>query len=115
MGDPRGQSGAGKQTSVAEPVPIPCTQLLPQYHVVLLDDNDHTYDYVVEMLTHLFGYSTERGYQLACDVDTAGRAIVDTTSLERAEFKRDQIRRYGSDWRLMESHGSMRAVIEPAA
>ena len=26
--------------------------------MVLLDDNDHTYDYVVEMLAKLFGYPT---------------------------------------------------------
>ena len=29
-------------------------QLTPLYHVVLLDDNDHTYDYVIEMLERLF-------------------------------------------------------------
>ena len=27
---------------------------IPRYHVVLLDDADHTYDYVVEMLMALF-------------------------------------------------------------
>ena len=26
-------------------------QTEPLYHVILLDDNDHTYDYVVEMLS----------------------------------------------------------------
>ncbi len=29
-------------------------KLTPLYHVVLLDDDDHTYDYVVEMLTKIF-------------------------------------------------------------
>ena len=28
---------------------------LPQYHVVLYDDNEHTHEYVVEMLKALFG------------------------------------------------------------
>jgi ATP-dependent Clp protease adaptor protein ClpS len=30
-------------------------ELTPLWHVVLLDDNDHTYDYVIEMLVRLFG------------------------------------------------------------
>ena len=31
------------------------SQPLPPWNVVLLDDNDHTYEYVVEMLLKLFG------------------------------------------------------------
>jgi len=87
----------------------------PPYHVILLDDNDHTYDYVIEMLQKLFGHSKERAFQMAKEVDTTGRVIVDTTTLERAELKRDQIHAYGPDWRLERSKGSMSAKIEPAA
>jgi len=32
-------------------------QLVPLYRVVLLDDNDHTYDYVIEMLQLFFIFS----------------------------------------------------------
>jgi len=28
-------------------------QMVPLYRVVLLDDNDHTYDYVIEMLQRI--------------------------------------------------------------
>jgi ATP-dependent Clp protease adaptor protein ClpS len=87
---------------------------IPRYHVVLMDDNDHTYDYVIEMLTKLFGHSRERAFLLACEVDGAGRVIVDTTTKERAELKRDQIHAYGPDWRIPRCKGSMSAVIEPA-
>ncbi len=86
----------------------------PPYHVVLLDDDDHTYDYVVEMLGKIFGHSREKAFRMAQEVDTTGRVIVDTTTLERAELKRDQIHAYGKDWRLPRSKGSMSAVIEPA-
>jgi ATP-dependent Clp protease adaptor protein ClpS len=103
-----------ERTCVAEPEEATKSRLAPLYHVVLLDDNEHTYEYVIEMLARLFGYPTERGYQLACEVDTIGRAIVDTTTMERAELKRDQIRAYGPDWRLPNSRASMAAVIEPA-
>ena len=86
----------------------------PLWHVVLLDDNDHTYDYVIEMLGKLFNHDHDTAYRMACEVDREGRVIVETTVLERAELKRDQIHAYGADWRLERSKGSMSAVIEPA-
>src|SRR5215467_3559520 len=69
----------------------------PPYNVVLLDDDDHTYTYVIRMLKELFGYPDEKGYQMAKEVDTTGRVIVLTTSKEHAELKRDQIHAYGAD------------------
>ncbi|MFQ5865381.1 MAG: ATP-dependent Clp protease adaptor ClpS [bacterium] len=87
---------------------------IPQYHVVLLDDNDHTYDYVIEMLMQIFRHSRATAFRMACEVDTTGRVIVETTTKERAELKRDQIHAYGPDWRLPHSQGSMSALIEPA-
>ena len=89
------------------------TKRQPPYHVVLLNDDDHTYEYVIEMLKALFGHPVEKGYQLAKVVDTKGRAIVCTTSLERAELKRDQIHAYGKDDQIDGCQGSMWATIEP--
>jgi ATP-dependent Clp protease adaptor protein ClpS len=90
-------------------------QLTPLYHVVLLDDDDHTYDYVIEMLQHLFLKSNVDAYQHAVEVDTIGRTVVITCELSEAEFGRDQIQAYGADWRMPKSKGSMRAVVEPAS
>jgi ATP-dependent Clp protease adaptor protein ClpS len=87
---------------------------LPQFHVILLNDDDHTYEYVIEMLRALFGYQRPRGFQLASEVDTQGRVIVMTTHKEQAELKRDQIHAYGADSRIARCRGSMSAVIEPA-
>ena len=86
----------------------------PRYHVIMLDDDDHTYDYVIELLQKLFCLSRADAYRKAVEVDTASQAIVDTTTKERAEFKRDQIHAYGSDWRVESCCGSMSAMIEPA-
>jgi ATP-dependent Clp protease adaptor protein ClpS len=88
--------------------------LIPLYNVVLLDDDDHTYDYVIEMLQRLFLCSADRAYHHACEVDQTGRTIVLTCELAQAEFGRDQIHAYGPDWRMARSKGSMSAVIEPA-
>jgi ATP-dependent Clp protease adaptor protein ClpS len=87
----------------------------PLYHVILLNDEDHTYDYVVEMLVKIFGMTESKAFGHAVEVDTAGTTIVLTCELEKAELKRDQIHAYGADWRLPRSLGSMAAIVEPAA
>ena len=87
---------------------------VPLYRVVLLDDNDHTYDYVIEMLQKIFIFSLDQAYRHAEEVDRAGRTVLITCELRAAEFARDQIHAYGPDWRLPRSQGSMSAVIEPA-
>ena len=87
---------------------------LPPYHVILLDDDDHSYEYVIEMLVDLFGHSPVRAFKMAREVDTAGRVVVDTTTRERAELKRDQIQSYGPDWRIAHSRSSMAAAVEAA-
>jgi ATP-dependent Clp protease adaptor protein ClpS len=74
---------------------------LPRYHVI-------------EMLMQIFRHSREKAFMMACEVDAAGRVIVDTTTKERAELKRDQIHAYGADWRIQRCKGSMSATIEPA-
>ena len=86
----------------------------PPYHVILINDDDHTYEYVILMLMQLFGHPIEKGFQMAEEVDTKGRVIVDTTTLERAELKRDQIHAFGPDPRIPRCQGSMSAEIEPA-
>lgn len=90
------------------------TKRQPPYHVILINDDDHTYTYVITMLGALFGHSKEKAFLMAKEVDTSGRVIVDTTSKERAELKRDQIHAFGPDILLERCQGSMSAVIEPA-
>lgn len=89
-------------------------RLLPPYNVILLDDDDHTYEYVIEMLRAVFGMTAERAYLHACEVDASKRTILLTTSKEHAELKRDQVHAYGKDPRLPRCKGSMTAIIEPA-
>lgn len=89
-------------------------ELVPQFHVVLLDDDEHTYDYVIEMLEKLFFVSKSQAFQHAVEVDTTGRTIVITCELPQAEFAQSQIHAYGADWRMPKSKGSMRAILEPA-
>jgi ATP-dependent Clp protease adaptor protein ClpS len=90
------------------------TKRQPPYNVILLNDDDHTFDYVIRMLKELFGYPEEKGFLMALEVHESGRVVVCTTSMERAELKRDQIHAYGPDPLLARCKGSMSAYIEPA-
>lgn len=86
----------------------------PRYHVILWNDEDHSYDYVIQMLKDLFGYPHSKGFALAKEVDKSGRVICLTTTMEHAELKRDQIKAYGRDKLVAHSQSSMSATIEPA-
>lgn len=85
----------------------------PRYNVILWDDPDHSYEYVVTMLKQLFRAPIERGFQIAKEVDSSGRAILLTTTREHAELKRDQIHAFGKDQYITRCQGSMSATIEP--
>jgi ATP-dependent Clp protease adaptor protein ClpS len=84
----------------------------PRYHVILWNDDDHSYDYVIRMMRELFGHPIEKGMQIAVQVDTQGRAVCLTTTKEHAELKRDQIHAYGKDKLIDRCKGSMWATIE---
>lgn len=89
------------------------TKPQPRYNVILWDDPDHSYEYVIIMLKELFRKPVELGYQIAKEVDTSGRAVLLTTTLEHAELKRDQIHAFGKDQYIERCKGSMSASIEP--
>jgi ATP-dependent Clp protease adaptor protein ClpS len=112
------ESGGAAAVEKAEPSkntkPRNQTDRLPPYNVVLLDDDHHTYEYVIEMLGKIFGYDKQKAFKLAEEVDTNGRVILLTTHKEKAELKRDQVTAYGRDFRMETSTGSMSAIVEPA-
>lgn len=84
----------------------------PRYHVVLWNDEEHSYAYVIMMLGALFGYSKAEGRRIAERVDSNGKAIVFTSNLEQAEIKRDQILAFGPDSTMEKSTGPLQATIE---
>jgi ATP-dependent Clp protease adaptor protein ClpS len=118
---PSPAEGAGSSAATVEKAkpaastsPSRKTDKLPPYNVVLLDDDHHSYAYVIEMLGTIFGYDEQKGFKLAEEVDTRGRVILLTTHKEKAELKRDQVTSYGADFRMESSQGSMSAIVEPA-
>jgi ATP-dependent Clp protease adaptor protein ClpS len=97
----------------AEPRGAGEPRLEPLYNVVLIDDDDHTYQYVIAMLCTLFRLGFEMAYLMARAVDTEGRVVVLTADRDTAERKRDEIKSFGPDPLLAHSLGSMHAVVEP--
>jgi ATP-dependent Clp protease adaptor protein ClpS len=85
------------------------------YHVIILNDDDHTVEYVVEMLQVVLGLSSADALARTLEADSTGSSIVRTCALSEAEQKRDLIHAYGPDWRLPRSRGSVSALVEPAA
>jgi ATP-dependent Clp protease adaptor protein ClpS len=84
------------------------------YHVIILNDDEHTFDYVIEMLQAVFSLPYATALAHTMEADSTGSSIVMTTNLEEAERKRDEVHAYGPDWRMPESRGSVAALVEPA-
>jgi len=83
------------------------------YHVIILNDDEHTFDYVIEMLQAVFAFSYVTALAHTMEADATGSSIVWTCGLTEAEKKRDQIHAYGPDPRMPNSRGSVAALIEP--
>jgi len=86
----------------------------PPYNVIILNDEEHTFDYVIELLCKLFRHSLPTAEELTWRIHRAGRAVVYTTHKELAELKRDQVLAYGPDPRMSVSKGPLDCYIEPA-
>jgi ATP-dependent Clp protease adaptor protein ClpS len=112
VAEPAVETPAAVPVAAKKPAAAEKPKRQPRHHVVLWNDDDHTYQYVVAMLQQLFGHPPEKGFQLAKEVDRKGRAIVLTTTKEHAELKRDQIHAFGADSLIARSKGSMTASIE---
>ena len=82
--------------------------------MVLLDDDEHSYEYVIEMMQELFTHSLQRALEIAKRVDAEGRAVCFISHREHAELKQEQIHAYGKDERIDTCAGAMRAILEPA-
>jgi ATP-dependent Clp protease adaptor protein ClpS len=90
------------------------TGLEPRYHLILLDDNDHTYQYVIDLLGRVMGYGKEKSFAIACVVDSQGQAIIETAGHDQVSRHQQLIHAFGADPRIPHCAGSMSAIIEPA-
>ena len=87
---------------------------MPPYHVVVLNDEDHTFEYVIEMLIKLFAHSIPRAKELTWEIPLpgSGHRLHDPQRESRAETRPGSGLR--CDPRLESVQGSLRCYIEPA-
>ena len=112
METPQNAPIAPPKRQVEQPRLLPKQE--PPWHVILLDDDDHTFRYVVEMLEDIFGHPVEVGFKMAEQVHENGRVIVATVHHELAELRQQQIHEYQPRLPYEDCQGHMRATIECA-
>jgi ATP-dependent Clp protease adaptor protein ClpS len=87
---------------------------LPPYAVIVLNDDLHSFDYVIETFMKVFGYNQQKSFLLAQQIHLNGRGIVWSGPKEVAELKRDQILGAGPDlYAAKKVEGPLGAFIEP--
>jgi ATP-dependent Clp protease adaptor protein ClpS len=84
----------------------------PSWRVVLFNDEEHTYDYVVEMLTSVCKLSRENAFRCAVEVDMTGKTIVFYGTRADCETTCSKILSFGPDHRLPQSMASMNAEVQ---
>jgi len=67
--------------------PLESVQEPPLYRVVYLNDNQTTYEFVVETLIEYFDYTAETAEQITIDIHEEGSACVAVLPYEIAEQK----------------------------
>lgn len=86
--------------------------LAPLFKVVLFDDDEHTYDYVVEMLVDCCSLSRQSAFRCAVEVDLSGKTTVFYGTLDQCRGRHERIQAYGADPRLPRSRGAMKSEVQ---
>lgn len=90
------------------------TRQLPPYHVILENDDHHSFEFVIETLQKALGFDEQKAFLVTHEAHTTGRAVVWTGAKEVAELKVEQIRGFHeirADGRKL---GPLSCLIEPA-
>ena len=111
---PRNASSNPATTTKTLPREETRTRRLPPYNVILLNDEHHSMDFVVEVLCKVLGCPLERAVQLMIEAHESGRAIIWTGTREVAELKAEQIQTFPEVRRDGSQFGPLGCVIEPA-
>jgi len=82
------------------------------HKTVLFNDESHTYDYVVEMLTKSCELAAEAAFRCAVEVDLTGKTIVFQGTHTDCLLASEKIKSYGPDHRLPHSNASMESEVQ---
>ena len=91
------------------------TRQIPPYHVILENDDDHSFEFVIQVLCKAMAFNEVRAFQLTNEAHTKGRAVIWTGAKEVAELKVEQIQTFHETHRDGRKLGPLGVTIEPAA
>jgi ATP-dependent Clp protease adaptor protein ClpS len=92
----------------------PKTRRIPPYNVILLNDDHHSMEFVVDVLSKVLGCALEQAMQYMLEAHTSGRAIIWTGPKEVAELKVEQVQTFPEVHKDGRQLGPLGCVIEPA-
>ncbi len=113
MSEPTFLPDAGVTTKT-KPVDETRTRRYPPYHVIVDNDDDHSMEFVIEVLCKVLGCPVERAYQLMLEAHTSGRAVIWTGTREVAELKAEQVHTFAEVHRDGRQLGPLGCSVEPA-
>jgi ATP-dependent Clp protease adaptor protein ClpS len=86
---------------------------MTRYRLLLLNDDEHSYAYVIWMLVDLFGLTSAEGLRIAGQVHQRGQATVLIGSIDEVEQAGRAILGHGPDPDVPHSAGPMAVAVEP--
>lgn len=95
-----------------EPLDLPEPDESVEYDLVIIDDDTHTFEYVIALLHDVFGVPWDEGFGMAETIDYRGRRVVFTGTWREVEAKRAAVAAYGPDPRLPTSTGPVNVEIQ---
>lgn len=72
-------------------------RIQPVHLIIVYNDDDHTFEYVIDLFTKVFRYPLERCVQMAINIHEQGQEIVWSGMKEHGELKVEQLRSGGPD------------------
>lgn len=67
------------------------THLYPQWNVLLLNDDVHSFPFVIHVIMQVFRKTVEEAFSFTLGIHQTGQAILTTCSKERAELYLEQV------------------------
>jgi ATP-dependent Clp protease adaptor protein ClpS len=101
-------------TTETKPTEEVRTRRYPPYNVILENDDDHSMEFVIEVLCKVLGCPVERAMQLMLEAHTSGRAVIWTGTREVAELKAEQVQTFPEIHRDGRHLGPLGCTVEPA-
>ena len=86
----------------------------PPYHVILENDDHHSFEFVVEVLRKALGCNEQKAHQFTDHAHRTGRAIIWTGTREVAELKKEQIETFHEVRMDGRKLGPLGVTLEPA-